>query len=112
MKIIAEWGLHPFNFQDNPTRACIAALNIQRTVKEFITKGGTISGQSFYQMDDRSRQDRHGSKSMATSEMTKTNTFYKDDESDSEDEIELPIHIGIATGQVFQALVGDDEASS
>jgi hypothetical protein len=36
LQIIAEWGLHSINYHDNCARACIAALNIQRAVREFI----------------------------------------------------------------------------
>lgn len=32
LRIIGEWGLHSVNYNDNATRACIAALNIQRAV--------------------------------------------------------------------------------
>lgn len=36
LQIVAEWGLFSLHHYDSPTRACIAALNIQKAVKEFI----------------------------------------------------------------------------
>jgi len=34
--VVAEWGLHSLDYYDNASRACIAALNIQKAVREFI----------------------------------------------------------------------------
>lgn len=36
LQIIAEWGLHGLNYHDNASRACIAALKIQKAIHEFI----------------------------------------------------------------------------
>ena len=48
LQIIVEWGHNFLNNIDNPARACISALNIQRAVKEFIMMaqidlGSTVS---------------------------------------------------------------------
>ena len=82
LQIEAEWGLGSLTNFDNPTRACLAAINIQKAVREFILLSNNGS---------QSREKLDGLPGTSTPDQQDDTTF----------KIELPIHVGIATGRVF-----------
>lgn len=117
LQIVAEWGQPALNNHDNPARACLAAINIQKAVREFIlatnnaadTKSSILVGSNMENAESRLGRTASLMKHLhyeSTSTLGSVTTL-----TDVE-AIELPIHIGIATGQVFQAIVGNDTSKS
>ena len=103
LQIIAEWGQHAVNGSDGPARACLAAQNIQKAVKEFILLTNMHSELSSASDDGlESKLDRKSSiRTFRKAAVYNTTTNNFDTVSEPGTAFELPIHIGIATGQVF-----------
>ena len=103
LQIVAEWGQPALNNHDNPARACLAAINIQKAVREFIlatnniadTKSSILAGSSIERTESRLGRTtslmRHFNQESTDTLNSATNL------TDIEG-IELPIHIGITTG--------------
>lgn len=115
LQIVAEWGNHALNNNDNPTRACIAAMNIQKAVREFIlTTSNAADNKSSIMASAVDNESRMGRTQSLVKHLNyeSTSTLGSVTTLDDAEEVELPIHIGISTGQVFQAIAGDDSSKS
>jgi len=116
---VAEWGLHSLDYYDNASRACIAALNIQKAVKEFIllTNVQDISSADQSEDDNQFSQiERSRAISVNRTIRLRQNNNITGVDTLSEgaviENFDLPIHVGIATGEVFQAIVGDGNSKA
>lgn len=92
-------------------------MNIQKAVREFIlvtnniadNKSSILAGSAIEGTE--SRLGRTASL-MRHFNQESTDTLHSATTLTDVDGIELPIHIGITTGQIFQAIVGDDNSAS
>ena len=113
---MAEWGQPALNNHDNPARACLAAMNIQKAVREFILVTNNIADNRSSILTGSGVETTESRIGRRASVMKAFNQESIDTQSATTltdvDGIELPIHIGITTGQIFQAIVGDDTSTS
>ena len=112
------------NYSDSCARACIAAINIRRAIKEFILLQTVNNGTTIELSSDEevveisgvssSRLSRPRRRTLAIglrgvskkSHATGLDTLMLDSQSE---DFDLPIHIGTATGAAFVAIVGDEK---
>ena len=89
-------------------------MNIQKAVKDFILLTSSQPDLSSVASEDggTSKWERGTNKTFRKASLYNTTTNNFDTITEPGTAFELPIHIGISTGQVFQAIVGDDSAKS